>query len=147
MKIKSIFCVAGWVLLVAFLFSGYLFNASQKSESFNFQPIKWKEHLNVFETALACTLLPNELNERLAELKEEVFTSDVRKEELADGYIFYFNDEGEMANKVLDFLKFEKKCCPFFKFDLSILPFQGGMALKISGSTQVKSFIDYYMEF
>jgi len=145
MKLKSIVCAAGWLLLFVFLFSGYLFNTAQKDSSFNFQPIQWTEHLRVFEGALSCTLLPGELNERLAEIKAEIFTSDVHKEELNDGYIFYFDDKGDLADKVLDFLKVEKKCCPFFKFDLSILPYQGGMALKISGGPQVKSFIDYYM--
>lgn len=145
MKIKSIICGTGWLLLFAFLLSGYLFNSSQEDSPFNFQPIKWTEHLSVFEGALSCTLLPGELNERLAEIKEEIFTEDVKKEELEDGYIFYFDDKGDLADKVLDFLKVEKKCCPFFKFDLSIRPYQGGLALKVSGGTQVKRFIDYYM--
>ena len=102
--------------------------------------------MQVFDGLLSCSLLPDDLNERVAMLKEELFTEDVVTEELEDGYLFFFEDEGEVATKLLDFLDIEKQCCPFFKFDLSILPFKQGMALKISGGPRVKSFIEYYME-
>jgi len=42
-----------------------------------------------------------------------------------------------MLNDILDFTKTEKACCPFFKFDISILPFDLGMAIQLSGSGEV----------
>ena len=146
MKIKSLLCGLGWLAFVALLIGSSIFN-SFVSEGFqSFESIIWKKNVQVFDGLLSCSLLPDDLNERVAMLKEELFTEDVVTEELEDGYLFFFEDEGEVATKLLDFLDIEKQCCPFFKFDLSILPFKQGMALKISGGPRVKSFIEYYME-
>ena len=64
-----------------------------------------------------------------------------KKTELEEGYIYYFEDEGDLAIKILEFIGKEKQCCPFFKFDFSVLPFKKGLALQISGSEGVKEFL------
>jgi hypothetical protein len=46
-----------------------------------------------------------------------------------------------MAENLTELMLKEKACCPFFKFDLSILPFNKGIALKISGSKAVKEML------
>jgi len=35
----------------------------------------------------------------------------------------------------------EKNCCSFFKFDISILPFEKGIAFQVSGSKGVKEML------
>ena len=133
----------GWVLLALFLGSGYVMNNFKSgTEQSNFAPISWDEHLSVFEGALSCSLTSAELQDRIAMLKAEIFPKLTRKEELEEGYIYYFEDEGDLAIKILEFIGKEKQCCPFFKFDFSILPFEKGLALKISGSEGVKTFLE-----
>ena len=100
-----------------------------------------RDSLLVFDGALSCSLTSQELQDRIALLRAEIFPNLTRKVELEEGYIFYFQDTGDMADKILELIGKEKQCCPFFKFDFSILPFKKGLALQISGSKEVKEFL------
>lgn len=143
---KTFLLIGGWVLLALFLTTTFIFNQFNSSENnFAFSPIGWSDHASVLDGALSCTLLPAELQDRLDFLKKEVFSKVEKKEVLNDGMIFYFPDSQENTKMVMDFIAFERQCCPFFKFDLSILPFEKGIALKISGSRAVKEFLESYM--
>ncbi len=132
---------SGWVFLALFLGSGYVMNKFKSGQKTAFSPITWEEHLSVFEGALSCSLTSAELQDRIALLRTEIFPNLTKKVELEEGYIYYFADEGDLAIKILEFIGKEKQCCPFFKFDFSILPFENGLALQISGSTGVKEFL------
>lgn len=141
-KLKLLFLGLGWVLLALFLGSGYVMNKFKSgTEQSNFTPITWEEHLSVFEGALSCSLTSAELQDRIALLRTEIFPKLKRKVELEEGYIYYFDDEGDLAVKILEFIGKEKQCCPFFKFDFSVLPFKKGLAFQISGSEGVKEFL------
>ena len=145
-NLKIIILGLGWILLTVFLGSGYIMNKFKSGEQTAFTPITWAEHLSVFEGALSCSLTSAELQDRIAQLKEEIFPNVTQKVELEEGYIYYFEDKGDLAIKILEFMGKEKQCCPFFKFDFSILPFNKGLALKISGSEGVKAFLTTQME-
>ena len=138
---KSIILSLGWVFFAVFLISGYVMNTFKSGNHSLFTPITWDEHLNVFDGALSCSLTSEALMDRIALLREEIFPKLKKKEELAEGFIYYFEDEGDLAVKILEFIGKEKQCCPFFKFDVSVLPFKKGIALKISGSKGVKEFL------
>lgn len=139
---NTIILSLGWIFLALFLGSGYIMNTFKSgTEQSPFKPITWAEHLSVFEGALSCSLTSEELRDRIAMLRNEVFPKITKKEELKEGYIYYFEDEDDLAIKILEFIGKEKQCCPFFKFDLSILPFKKGIALQISGSKGVKAFL------
>lgn len=141
-KFKLAFLGLGWVLFAVFLGSGYVMNQFKtNTENSAFTPITWGEHLSVFEGALSCSLTSTALQDRITLLREEIFPNLTRKEELTDGFIYYFEDEGDLAIKILEFIGKEKQCCPFFKFDISVLPFKKGIALQISGSQGVKDFL------
>lgn len=141
-NLKLVILSLGWVLLAVFLGSGYVMNKFKSgTEKSAFTPITWNEHLSVFDGALSCSLTSAELQDRIAMLKDEIFPNMTKKEELEEGYIYYFEDEGDLAVKILEFIGKEKQCCPFFKFDFSVLPFKKGLALKISGSEGVKDFL------
>lgn len=141
-KLKTIILSLGWVFLILFLGSGYVMNQFKSgTEKSTFTPITWSEHLSVFEGALSCSLTSTELQDRIALLRTEIFPNLIKKEELAEGFIYYFEDEGDIAVKILEFIGKEKQCCPFFKFDVSVLPFEKGIALQISGSEGVKDFL------
>lgn len=127
----------GWVLLAIFLVSGYYFNKlSFNSEDSFLQPIPWKGHTQIFEGLVQCKLVGDDLLERKKELKEKVFSKVSRKEEVHNGYIYYFEEDQLSLNDALEFIKYEAECCPFFKFDISIMPFDYGYAFQISGSEE-----------
>ena len=132
----------GWVFLFLFLGSAYFFNSFTSDTNENvWSPIAWEEHLLVFDGALTCSLTSEELLERKQELKESIFPQLVKKVALDNGYIYYFEDDQQLAEDILEFIGKEKQCCPFFKFDFSVLPFNKGLALQISGSPAVKDFL------
>lgn len=148
---KKLFGIFGWLLFSFLLVSSLIFNkfspAGESASTTSKLFISWQDHLDVFQGALSCTLLPDDLRERLETLKVEVFANLIAKEELDDGYIFYFEDDKIMLDKVFEFISTEKLCCPFFKFDVSVLPFNKGLALRISGSKEIKSFVANYTDF
>lgn len=142
MQISTILLGMGWVLLGLFLLSGAYYKKFSGSEGESFlSPIAWEDHLLVFKGAVSCRLSSEELLERKAELRELVLSKVDRKETQANGHVFYFRDDPELLQHLMEFVQKEKACCPFFKFDLSILPFEKGIALQISGSDEAIDMI------
>ena len=74
-------------------------------------------------------------------MKEEIFAKVTKREKSKNGIIYYFENDPKLLQSVLEHVQIEKSCCPFFKFDISILPFDHGFALQISGSEDAMEFI------
>ena len=125
----------GWVFLVLFLASAYFFNKlSDNSNASNFNPISWDNHMQVFNGAIQCKLLDDDLVARKKVLKETIFSQVIKKEESLNGFTYYFKDDPDLLASVFEHVQIEKACCSFFKFDISILPFKKGFAVQVSGS-------------
>lgn len=139
MKLKMLiaFLGLGWVFLALFLMSGYYYNKlSNNSERFQLSPITWESHMQVFNGVVQCNLMEEDLLKRKKVLKETVFSNVLQRKESADGVTYYFEYKANLLESVLEHVQIEKACCPFFKFDISILPFNQGFALQISGSEE-----------
>ena len=93
--------------------------------------------MQVFKGALQCNLTNEKLLERKKILKEKIFSKVSKKEKKLNGFVYYFENEEILLNDALEFIQKEKACCPFFKFDISILPFDYGFAIQISGPDEV----------
>ena len=142
-KLRFFILIMGWVLLAVFLTSGILYNSlTINNQNSLLAPIGWEEHLLMFNGGLSCSLTSADLQERREVLKSEIFPKMIKKHELTNGYVYYFDDEKGFSEKIMELIQKEKECCPFFKFDLSILPFGKGIALQISGSEAVKGFLE-----
>ena len=134
-NLLKIILASGWVLLAVFLLSGYFFNKfSPETEKSHFRPVAWADHMKLFDGAIQCSLLDDELLERKKALKQKVFSKVTRKVESKIGITYYFEGKGTLLKDALEFVQKEKACCPFFKFDISILPYDQGFAIQISGS-------------
>jgi hypothetical protein len=72
-------------------------------------------------------------------LLTELIGSVVDKRELADGYGFRFAPQ--QLPKVAEWIGFERRCCPFFTFDLAVARDSGPLWLEVRGSDGVKDFI------
>lgn len=132
----------GWVLLGLFILSGiYAKKLTGKSGISFVSPIAWEEHLQVFKGAVSCSLTSEELQQRKTYLKERIISKIDRQEIKANAIIYYFKDDAVLLEHLLEFVQKEKACCPFFKFDVSILPYAKGMALQISGSEEALKLI------
>jgi hypothetical protein len=90
---------------------------------------------------IACALSDPELARRTAELETEVFASVLETEELADGYAFRFPAETGWLVNLATFIAEERRCCPFFTFELVCEPAEGPIWLRLRGRDGVKEFI------
>lgn len=102
-----------------------------------------KQDSEVFpdEVALACSLTDAEHVTRSAEL-EELFKSVQQVKELADGYALRFPGSDSWANRLLQFITFERACCPFFTFGLVCEPKLGPIWLHLRGPEGVKGIVE-----
>lgn len=142
---KNIVLGLGWIILALFLVSGYFYEKlSIPSERTTFTPISWESHKQIFSGVVQCSLISEDLSIRKEELKKTIFSKVEKRKEDSNGIIFYFNDEPNLLESVLEHMMIERQCCPFFKFDVSILPFNKGFALQISGSEDAIEMVKEY---
>lgn len=92
------------------------------------------------ETPIACTLSGAELVDRGDEVKD-LFAAVEEVRELADGYAFRFPGSDTMAVSLLEFTLAERRCCPFFTFELVFEPNEGPIWVQLRGSAAVKEFV------
>jgi len=96
------------------------------------------------EVPLACTLIGSEQVTRREEVGD-LFKDVLQVNELADGYALCFPGSDGWANKLVQFITFERGCCPFFTFELAFEPKQGPIWLHLRGPEGVKAMIENMM--
>jgi len=92
-----------------------------------------------------CTLSTEELGKRREQVKEEIMLLVTKVSELEEGFeLFWGNtavgDEEEqiqLQNKVLAWIRAERKCCSFLSFELVFPKESGALSLRISGGGAV----------
>ena len=89
---------------------------------------------------LACLLTGEDLAAR-GEAVRPLITSYLKLRELEDGYAFQFPGESEWIAKVVAFIAEERKCCPFFTFELQFEPNMGPIWLRLRGSAEIKALL------
>lgn len=92
------------------------------------------------EVPMACTLGGREQRERREELARDIFSGRLATEELDDGYVFVFPGEAAWAERLVEFVVFERVCCPFFSFELLFGPDGGPISLGVRGPEGAKEF-------
>jgi hypothetical protein len=78
--------------------------------------------------------------QRVAEV-QAMFKQATQVEDLTDGYAFHFPAEDLWGKRLLEFILFEKECCPFFTFALIFAAQHGSLQLQLRGSAAVKAII------
>ena len=86
-----------------------------------------------------CTLPGREFAERRQEIQRKLLAGAFSIEELSDGYELCFPGEDAWFSRLVAFITFERNCCPFFTFELIILPNQEGIRLRMRGNAVVKA--------
>ncbi|MBN4081066.1 hypothetical protein JYT44_01745 [Caldithrix abyssi] len=156
-KIAIILIVLGSILLFGFLahkeaHKENLFSCSSCSEGKeleNVKSIERKETL-MFESKslqisgsqknlMVCKLTGPELQRRKQELQTEIFRELKNIRELEDGYAFEFENKDGLELSVADYLLAERKCCPFFKINYIMHPYDEGLEFHLTGSPEVKT--------
>ncbi len=95
------------------------------------------------DTVLACNLqaIPRELLPAHQANVQRIFASVQEVRELSTGYALHLPNETGLLQTVMAFISYERLCCPFFHFGLEIEPQQGPIWLRLSGTTDVKLYL------
>jgi hypothetical protein len=94
------------------------------------------------EIPIACVLSDPELAQRMAALEADVFVAVRETRELEDGYAFRFPSDTGWLVQLATFIAEERRCCPFFTFELVCEPGEGPIWLHLRGREGVKAFIE-----
>ncbi len=87
---------------------------------------------------LACSLSGPEQAKRSGEM-EKILEGCLRVEELENGYEFSFPGSEEWVLRLMEFIVFERECCPFFAFELVFEPGDG--PIRVRGPEGVKDLV------
>jgi len=130
------------ILLIVFT-SSYAQRNSVNEQTIKKEKENKIENSNSYNSSdqLVCKLIGAELAEKKELLKTEIFSQVKGIDEVDNGYILKFEDKDDILLKLMDYLMIEKECCPFFIFDLNILPNSKGISLKISGQDGAKEML------
>jgi hypothetical protein len=103
--------------------------------------MKQDEAVFTDEVPLACLLSESEQVTRTEEVSD-LFKHVQQVGELADGYALRFPGSDTWANTLVQFITFERGCCPFFTFALLFEPKEGPIWLHLRGPEGVKAIIE-----
>ncbi|HEY7348514.1 MAG TPA: hypothetical protein VH599_09395 [Ktedonobacterales bacterium] len=91
----------------------------------------------VEDTPIACNLTGDEHVKRGEEVRA-LFHEVEQVRELDDGYAFRFPGGDTWASRLLEFTLTERRCCPFFTFELVFEPNEGPIWVHLRGSAAIK---------
>jgi hypothetical protein len=92
----------------------------------------------------ACNLKAFQPAERVRwrELIEQVMSAVVSARELNNGYALRMDTGRTSLVQVAQWIDLERKCCPFFDFQVAVHGEDGSLWLSLTGREGVKQFID-----
>jgi hypothetical protein len=100
------------------------------------------------EVPLACDLsaLTDEQRERHRELSGRLRADVTEVRELGNGYAFRHSADGGVLLAIAQFVAYERLCCPFFEFEISVGRGGGPIWLRISGEGEAKRVLEAEMD-
>lgn len=90
---------------------------------------------------VACTLTEPALRERRNTVLQKVVPSVLETKELEDGFAYRFPADDDWLVDLSEFIRFERRCCPFLSFRLSVEPDSGPLWLELRGPGATKEFL------
>lgn len=95
------------------------------------------------DAAFVCNMhaLSESQRKRYGEIIQKLDESRQSVKELSNGYAFRFKAEAQMIQDAAEFIVYERLCCPFFDFELSVEQDSNRLWLRLSGQEGVKEFI------
>jgi len=95
------------------------------------------------ESPMACDLTAISASDRprYNELRRMLAASVIGKRDLPDGLAIQVDVERIALPQLAEWISFERKCCPFFKFEIDLAPESGPVWVSMTGRAGVKEFI------
>ena len=91
---------------------------------------------------LACNI--NALNAREQGRRETLVEQLMPKAQVVeqeDGYVLTWTGDPSAYGKLMEFVGFERRCCPFLEFELRFSGPESPVSLALHGTPEVKAFI------
>lgn len=136
--------IAGGTALAGILAIASLSGQFAQTQQQGASPSRKAEDKALTETSgFYCNLKGFTLAERVHHglLSHKLAEARLDTKELADGYAFRLQPEIVSLADVSDWVANERKCCPFFDFEIALERDGGPLWLKLRGSEGVKRFI------
>jgi hypothetical protein len=141
-------CFLGCVVCVSLLGCSNLTYCQTKPNLSQPQPkiVENKQNMNkqnVKESPFVCNMkaLTSQQRTRILNLMTKFKPKIQEVKELSDGFAFRFPMESEMIMELGEYITYERLCCPFFEFELTIGREEGPLWLQLKGREGVKDFI------
>lgn len=93
--------------------------------------------------AIVCVpgALSAEERRRSALLREHLAETRLSTTETSDGYVFAQRPDPAVFLNAAEWVSLERRCCPFFSFELRWAAGEGTIQLRVSGPEGVKDFL------
>ncbi len=93
------------------------------------------------EPQIACRLTAPELAVRLNDIRTSLLAIVERVDAIDSGYRLELPNSDEIAESVLDFVRFERQCCPFLGFGVTLPAEPQPIHLELTGPDNAQEFI------
>lgn len=90
---------------------------------------------------IACSLTDSELQERRRGVIQALRSAVFEVRELEHGFGYRFLCSGDGLLELAQFVDFERQCCPFLRFRITVEPGDNSAWLEMSGPEGTKEFI------
>jgi hypothetical protein len=90
---------------------------------------------------VVCTLPPETIATRKAQLLPGLFRRAQATEAMPDGYRLRFDASAETWHAVTAAVEAERHCCRFLRFELVVEPDEGPLVLTLSGPPGTREFV------
>jgi len=111
-------------------------------------PAKLESKASADQSGFYCNLkaLSPPERERLHQLVEKLKAARMATRELTDGYAFRLQTEQISISELAEYVSSERKCCPFFDFEIEVQRDGGPLWLRLKGKEGVKEFMRHEFE-
>lgn len=102
--------------------------------------------MKIEDVPIACALSDQEFRERRNTILQKIGHTVIETKEMKNGfgYLFPYNDD--LLTELTDFVRFERKCCPFLNFKIIVESNNGDIRLEMTGAEGTKDFLALLFE-
>ena len=95
------------------------------------------------DQAIICdlTAIPADVREQHVLNSPRIFQTAQEIRELPNGYAFRLPNEPDMWMALANFVEHERRCCPFWRFGLTVEPHNGPLWLELTGAEGAKELL------
>lgn len=93
------------------------------------------------DVPVACLLSGPELQQRRCTVLAAFRSMQLEVREEPDGYAFRFAPSSSQLASLIEFIDFERQCCPFLRFDLKVEPAEGPIWLTLTGPEGTRTML------